>query len=297
MPTSALEQRLEHLLGHQNPDGGWGYYPSKESWTEPTVYAALALSHLHRDAARRAFDQLRARQLPMGAWSASSRVPEAHWSTALVLLLHQALGVTDAAYDRGLAWLLSTTGNDTNAFDRLLRMFGRQQLVEQNVDLPGWPWRPGNASWVEPTALSVLCLKRSSRKDAPAQARIDAGVKLLLDRRCDDGGWNYGNRRVYRVPLESYPETTGLALLALQGRGDLGKSVERARAYLKSAPRGMARAWLQIALACLENGSCGPLDGQLPAGGDIVVTALETIGAQPALLGVFRSEAGLGRKS
>ncbi len=35
--------RLDRLRRNQNRDGGWGYFPGKQSWIEPTVYAALAL--------------------------------------------------------------------------------------------------------------------------------------------------------------------------------------------------------------------------------------------------------------
>ena len=38
-----LESRLEFLRATQNPDGGWGYFPGKQSWLEPTAYAMLAL--------------------------------------------------------------------------------------------------------------------------------------------------------------------------------------------------------------------------------------------------------------
>mgnify|MGYP003352936601 CR=1 FL=1 len=48
VPDAYLNTRLEALRAAQNPDGGWGYFPGKESWLEPTAYAAMAL---HGDAA------------------------------------------------------------------------------------------------------------------------------------------------------------------------------------------------------------------------------------------------------
>jgi len=36
--------RLGLIETAQNADGGWGYFPGKESWLEPTVYALLALA-------------------------------------------------------------------------------------------------------------------------------------------------------------------------------------------------------------------------------------------------------------
>ena len=44
MPVSDLQLRLARLRQTQNADGGWGYFPGKQSWLEPTAYAALALA-------------------------------------------------------------------------------------------------------------------------------------------------------------------------------------------------------------------------------------------------------------
>ena len=39
----------------------------------------------------------------------------------------------------------------------------------------------------------------------------------MRERQCADGGWNFGNASVYDVDLKSYPQTTAVALIALQG--------------------------------------------------------------------------------
>ena len=56
------------------------------------------------------------------------------------------------------------------------------------------------------------------------------GEAQLMDVRSRDGGWNYGSPAALGVDLPSYPETTALALVGLQGRGDLGKAFELAAA-------------------------------------------------------------------
>ena len=43
MESVYLRTRREFLLQNQNRDGGWGYFPGKQSWLEPTAYAALVL--------------------------------------------------------------------------------------------------------------------------------------------------------------------------------------------------------------------------------------------------------------
>src|ERR1041385_6757383 len=40
---SFLAARVAALRRTQNPDGGWAYFSGKQSWLEPTFYAALAL--------------------------------------------------------------------------------------------------------------------------------------------------------------------------------------------------------------------------------------------------------------
>jgi hypothetical protein len=34
---------IDYLLATQNPDGGWSFFPGKQSWLEPTAYALMAL--------------------------------------------------------------------------------------------------------------------------------------------------------------------------------------------------------------------------------------------------------------
>lgn len=74
--------------------------------------------------------------------------------------------------------------------------------------LPGWGWAPGNAAWVVPTAMAALSLRRAGdRAETLALA-------FLSDRRCQDGGWNYGNPRVNGRAQPSQPEPTAWAVLA-----------------------------------------------------------------------------------
>jgi hypothetical protein len=73
---------------------------------------------------------------------------------------------------------------------------------------------------------------------------------MLLDRRCPDGGWNYGAPRALGVPLPSYPETTAMALLGLQGAEPraLEESYRAAKAGLASGNPPSAAPWLGLAL-------------------------------------------------
>ena len=106
--TTALSLRREHLLRAQNSDGGWGYFPGKESWLEPTAYAAIALRQ--HPAGQRALALLVRWQRPDGAWHANAKVQDPYWGTALMLTLYHALGRRDDAYARGLDWLAKMAG-------------------------------------------------------------------------------------------------------------------------------------------------------------------------------------------
>jgi hypothetical protein len=101
-------------------------------------------------------------------------------------------------------------------------------VIEQQNDLLGWPWVDGTFSWVEPTAWALLALKRWARTHPTVEfaTRIDHGERLLRNRACREGGWNYGNSLVLGKPLGPYAATSALALLALQSASARGVHVE-----------------------------------------------------------------------
>jgi hypothetical protein len=102
---------------------------------------------------------------------------------------------------------------------------------------------------------------------------------MLWDRRCPDGGWNYGNRRVMGVDMSSFPETTALAILALRRspRIDARQCAALLNAQMKAAQGRLARAWLTIALKAY--GMTAPVLRETSVGEDVIVAALEAIAA------------------
>ncbi|MGH9662636.1 MAG: prenyltransferase/squalene oxidase repeat-containing protein [Bryobacteraceae bacterium] len=270
--------RRDFLRSVQNPDGGWGFFPGKQSWLEPTAYATLAL---HGDAAAdRAWRLVRSWQLPDGSWPASAQAREPHWTTALAITLHTARKVHDDPFRRGVQWLLGVNGTE-NSWAFRVANFIRPHVVEIDPSFKAWPWRPGTSSWVEPTAHSLVALRRA----APAYGagavadRIRDGERMLLERRCSDGGWNYGNRRVLGHTLPSYPETTAVALYGLAGNrsGDVAAAVKRARGLLDETRSPLAKAWLALALRTHGISLPAPAGDPSP---DILVAALETLAAE-----------------
>ena len=255
-PERGAAERLEWLLQSQNRDGGWGYAKGKASWLEPTVYAIRALGAwpLPADAAERiprALQYVDSLQRGDGAWQASAHVVDVHWSGALWMALASAPRDRPSQWLAGLRWLLAEQGVEGRWPQRLAAWFDRD-AVQQDFALRGWPWLAGTASWVEPTCHAMLALRQASRTAATSAVaeRLDQGRRLLLDRRCGDGGWNYGNRRVRGQDLPGYPQTTALALLALRrcGAAIPESSVDRARRYWADPSLSrLARVWLALA--------------------------------------------------
>jgi hypothetical protein len=97
--------------------------------------------------------------------------------------------------------------------------------------------------------------------------RILTARRYLLSHRCPDGGWNHGSSKALGVDAQSYPETTGTALLALAGPADgfapseVAPSLARAESWWKDCPSCEAAAWLMLGL-----GANGRAKAGLPAG-------------------------------
>ena len=273
MRDSYVESRLEFLRRSQNPDGGWGYFPGKQSWMEPTVYAMLALGYPRRDAAiDSALQRSRTWRRPDGSWRPGEQVFDSTWVTALGILLEP-----EAASVR---WLMGVSGQESRLIVRLASFFHFLK-TDVNVNHRGWPWRPGNSAWVEPTALTLLALKKagSGKADAAIRARLLEGEELLFSRRGRDGGWSAGNPNVLNVDVPSYPETTAIALIGLQGRRteDLAGPLAVARGYYQDRQPALASAWLQIALRCYGDSPRPPMEN-VGALSDIYLCSLQAIG-------------------
>lgn len=198
------------LLGLRNADGGWGYYPGKASRLEPTCWGLLALAR-HSSAP---IDIAALRKWPReNGWFLDAQSAPVNYAfnafAALTLLQHP-----DGA---GLA---------TPVAAKLLQAKGvkleQATALRQDNSLQAWPWIDQTFSWVEPTAWCLLLLKKVSQfPGLPSTSeRIQVGERMLLDRACKTGGWNYGGSNVYGQELWAYVPTTALALLAMQDRRD-----------------------------------------------------------------------------
>jgi hypothetical protein len=194
------------LLAGQNRDGGWGYYRDKLSRLEPTSWAALALAS--------------------GPDGVTAREALRQWPARDGLLLERAGGEPNYGF-HGLALLaLLASGVDHRDGNHALiaslqsvKGLALQQstINRQNNSLQAWPWIDDTFSWVEPTAWCLLALKTSAYVGHQINSiRIRDGERLLVDRACRGGGWNYGNSNMLGKELAPYVPTTAIALLAMR---------------------------------------------------------------------------------
>ena len=277
-----LESRLKFLRQAQNSDGGWGYFPGKQSWFEPTTYAMLALHATpgSQDSLDRAWKLLRSWQTADGSSRPNGEVQGGTWVTAQAVTLACVRGVYDDKVRSSVDWLLRVTGAESSLAMRAAAFFHLLK-TKANFSHEGWPWREGNASWVEPTVQAVVALKKVAKtyENPELIRRVSEGEAQILSRKCSDGGWNCGNPNVLNYDLPSYPETTALALLALQGRSreELAEPLALATRFRAETRSSLARAWLVIALRC--HGREPQYAGQdVAASTDVMLTAIEALG-------------------
>jgi uncharacterized protein (DUF362 family) len=220
--TQAL---LDELASLACTEGGWGYAPGQSAHLEPTCLALLALAGQRERFAShidRGLSFLKSCASPDGLYRLGRGRPEAVWATALVLFVQSTLGGPAEETNRTASALLGLRGRDVSQDD--------SDINDIDSRLVGWPWAEQNFSWVEPTSWAVLALRRVGQGGQP---RVEEGTRLLLDRALEEGGINYGNRRILGIALEPIPGPTALMLLALQGQPSHPRLTAAVR-YLRS---------------------------------------------------------------
>src|SRR5262249_17380110 len=149
----------------------------------------------HTDAADRGLGWLRRNQRSDGGWPPQAAVEESTWVTSLVALL-PADRIGRAHHDAAVDWIYRITGRETSVVDRLRQgLLGNTGAARQSVH--GWPWFPGTAAWVGPTAFGILALQKEYEHNPKPGIgeRLSLGRSFLLSRMCSDGGWNHGASR------------------------------------------------------------------------------------------------------
>jgi hypothetical protein len=238
----AQPESLERqLVAAQRPDGGWGYGRGS-SWTEPTALAALALRSGSNEARHGVQWLVRTRRAD-GGYAPHPSVPQSNWTTSLALLALHHCAAPEAR--PASLWLVAEAGGETSFFARFMR---RLRGESNQPFVPAWPWNPGTAGWVMPTALAIASLQVTQTADSAE--RILSGQKFLVERAARAGGWNHGSMRVFDIEGEPYPETTGVALIGLRGvrNAAVDKGMARAQTWIRETHSTQTWAWLKLGL-------------------------------------------------
>jgi Prenyltransferase and squalene oxidase repeat len=241
---------IEFLLKKQNRDGGWPYL-NGGSWTEPTVYAALALFAAGETTpVKRGIAWILRTARADGGWASRPGIGESSWVTALATLIPESY-LAQEPRRRAIEWLLGTRGEDsTVSWSLRERLLGRSP--SSDCTHPGWPWTKGAAAWVSPTAAALIALEREQQRRPSSRIaeRVATGRDFLLAHMCAEGGWNHGATSAWGYDMAPYPETTGMALFALCGMRDtrIGRSLATARTFLP-ARSADAQNWLRLGLS------------------------------------------------
>jgi hypothetical protein len=230
------------LLELRNADGGWAYLRGRRSRLEPTCWAVLALAHTGGQITA---DVLR------------------HWPRENGWIADVPSAPPNVAFNAIVALTVLQTATDTAEVDPLIarliaakgETYAHSDVLRQDNGLAAWPWIQGTISWVEPTAWCLMVLKQRrvrGRSIAGLDQRIEIGERMLIDRVCREGGWNYGNSRVYESDLLPHVPTTALGLLAMQDRRThpiVQRSLARLRADVETEQSPLA---LSLATICLR---------------------------------------------
>lgn len=230
-----LQSALDFLSLSQNPDGGWGYHRDGMSYTEPTVFALLALFNPNigirtstgdprYNAVQKGLGWLRQGQHTDGGWGVFPADGVSNWMTYPVSwLFNVMLKVPEifAAYskpddvrmrDRAQQWTLDhgreAAVDDVAVFNQVKRLF----RIDSNFR--GWSWGSGEAGWVIPTSLALISLAISDPAAMSQSELVKNGKNYLRDRACPMGGWNVGNPWMFDKQLPPTADATSFALLA-----------------------------------------------------------------------------------
>ncbi|HEY3964130.1 MAG TPA: hypothetical protein VGM05_06210 [Planctomycetaceae bacterium] len=217
MNSASIDGLHRELLRMRRSGTGWGNRAEGNPYVEPTALAALALAatpsaEQPEDSNRAvvaAAEWLKDLQQPDGCLGIAPDLPRPCWTTPLAILVWLAVDRCHESRKKATDWLLTQHGMTWSPTP--------DSPYGHDTRIAGWAWVADTHSWLEPTALAVLSLKRAGLAE---HVRTLDGQRLIRDRVIRTGGWNYGNSAVFGTDLQPQPAPTGLALLALSGIED-----------------------------------------------------------------------------
>jgi hypothetical protein len=234
-----VDRARKELLALRKPDSGWAYQPDAAPSVEPTALACLALLSTQNEsgsgstfpAVAGAAKWLASLQKPDGSTGISAALAAPGWPTTYAILVWANQGSHPQEVGKATEWLIRARGNTFPQESK--------DVVGTDSTIAGWSWVEGTYSWLEPTAMAVLALRRQGLQ---GHSRAQDGLRLIGDRAIASGGWNIGCNTVYGKNLVAQPSETGIALMALSGLQQRDGMVERACSYLQRTLPGVRSA-------------------------------------------------------
>ena len=157
--SDRISSLAETLKSRQMKSGGWAYFDSVQESLEATCLAELALAPERQASSSAAILFLLKSQLSDGGWPAFLGDSEGSWTTALALCTLNSTGDFTAAREKAFRWLYAERGREGHWFWRW-KFKTSDRNVRFDPDKYGWPWVTGSASWVIPTAFSIIAIEQ-----------------------------------------------------------------------------------------------------------------------------------------
>ena len=243
---------IAFMIAAQNPDGGWGYALRQSSAVEPTSAMLMAIRESPNsfESYKKGCNWLRSGQHPDGGWGYNRDDKESGWHTAWAVIALGRSEFSDKKLKNGIKWLLNTKALQITGDERVR---SAKRILAIDSSLYGWPWFCGQASFIEPTALSLIALQ-SAINSGSAHERLHNALRYIEDRRCPGGGWNVGSPMMFNVPLPARAHPTAWVLLALSCLAPetiLPEDVRALRSDMLQEGGALALAWGLLALRTL----------------------------------------------
>ena len=248
----ALDAALSALPHFFNKDGGWGYQGGEQSFLEPTSFVVLALLS-QKEKFKRLIDEgcsfIKSCRHKNGSWGIQPGDSGGTWMVAQAILALYAARHTEEALTACQYLLTIDDGYRGIINEEMKRM--NIKIFRLDITAHGWPYTPGTASWVEPTAYALLALCRCGY---PLVGRPREAIRYLETRQATSGGWNYGNPWVFDKAFPPFPLPTTAALLSLKA-ANFPKNYQPCRRgleYLQGAvPRLVSHRSIALTALCL----------------------------------------------
>jgi hypothetical protein len=249
MPSS-----IDYLISAQPASGGWGYSAGQKPVVEPTSAVLLAIHNepAANNSVQRGMSWLLSCQHQDGGWGINEDDPESGWQTAWALIAMRSSLQNQDSISKSVEWLVNV-----GTLDVTQEEFQKQEIPKRdNIGSFIWPWLPGQAGWIEPTAMAVLALEGIT-KSPLADFRISAAINYFQKYRTADGGWNVGNAG----PLDTivipraYPTALVLMALARSAQSEIKTmDLDALRNDLQRDPSILAQSSGLLALRILREG-------------------------------------------